>query len=78
MALTRTRIIDLTIEERQIRAKLDKLAIMRDGRKTQINQTASTALNQADADYTTATQAAVSRLTEIETLLKDQASWGEP
>lgn len=78
MALTRTQIIDATIEERQIKAKLDKMAAARDARKAQINQAASDALNQTDADYITATQAAQSRLAEIQSMLKDQAAWGDP
>lgn len=77
-ALTKAQLVDLIMEERQITVKLDKMSDVRDARKAAIQQTAADALTQADTDYTTATQAAQSRLVAIAAILKAQGAWGEP
>ena len=78
MALTKAQLVDLIMEERQITVKLEKMGELREARKALIQQTAADALTQADTDYTTATQAAQSRLAVISTTLKTQGAWGEP
>lgn len=77
MALTQEQLVALVMEERQIRAKLDKIQGQCDARRVAAQRALADELNAITAEYNTLTAAAQSRLADIEATLKTQGAWGE-
>lgn len=77
MALTGEQLVNLVIEERQIRAKLEKIQAQCDARRVTAQRALADELNAITAEYNTLTAAAQSRLADIEATLKAQGAWGE-
>ena len=75
MALSKTDIMDLMVEEKQIALTIEQATVARDAAKKAAEQAHIAALTAADEGYVRETQAAESRLLDIHTQLKQDGGW---
>ena len=75
MALSKTELMDLMVEEKQIALTLENATTARETAKQTAEQSYIAALNAASDAYVLATQAAQSRLLDIRTQLKQEGEW---